>query len=194
MRIFISMLMFAAVLVTSDNREIYAELACGGECPGAISPPNAVVLMCPKGDTENLSELGVIVTLPFGAPVPEGSIYAMEACGNIAFCVPPQVDGPPDSSGTATFSGALIGGGQTDKWLWASGMMPEPPCIVVEINVRLVSPDINGDLKVNLLDFALFAMAWPPAAYDYRFDFNGDSMIGLVDLALMAGHFGHEGN
>jgi hypothetical protein len=147
--------------------------------------------MCPQGDTPSLSDLGVVVMLPFGAPVPEGSIHAADQCGNIAFSVPPQVDGPPDAGGTATFSGQLAGGGQTDTWLWWSGMIPEPPCLSIEVGIRLLSPDINGDLSVNLLDFALFGAAWPPGPYDPRVDYNGDSMISLVDFARFGEHFGH---
>jgi hypothetical protein len=164
---------------------------CGAMCSGSVSPPDVVVLICPLGDTPKLADLGVAISLPFGAPVPEGSIFALEACGDLIFCVPPEIDGPPDASGMATFSGAVIGGGQTDKWLWATGWIPEPPCLAIEVDIRLVSPDIDGDLMVNLEDLSLFAMAWPPLPFDARADLNGDLMIGLVDLAIFADHYGH---
>jgi hypothetical protein len=76
--------------------------------------------------------------------------------------------------------------------MWWSGWIPEPPCLVVAVPIRLVSPDINADLAVNLQDIALFAMAWPPLAYDARADLNGDGLVGLVDLARLAEHVGHE--
>lgn len=164
---------------------------CTYYCEGTVSPAGSVVMVCPMGDAPTLASQGIAIELPFGGPVPEGSIAAREQCGSLVFCVPPVVDGPPDAAGTATFTGAVAGGGFADPWLWSSGYIPEPPCIVIGVPIRLVSPDINADLVVGLQDLALFAAAWPPNPYDVRADMNGDSVIGLVDLAHFADHFGH---
>ena len=160
-------------------------------CPGIVSPPNSVFMICPLGDTPTLAEEGITIQLPFGAPVPEGSIHARTQCGSLVFCVMPVVDGPPDPDGTATFTGGVIGGGFAEPWVWGSGWIPEPPCLEIAVPIRLVSPDMNADLLVNIQDVALFAMAWPPLPYDVHADLNGDSIVGLQDFARLAQHFGH---
>ena len=48
------------------------------------------------------------------------------------------------------------------------------------------SPDINGDLIVNLTDISLFAVDFFGAVYMYRSDFNYDGAINLTDLAMLA--------
>jgi len=166
---------------------------CGGYCTGSASPPDAVVLICPQGDTPSLSDLGVTLSIPFGGPVPTGTIHAGEACGTIRFCTVPLVDGPPDAGGTATFSGAIAGGGQTDSWLWYTGYIPEPPCLVVEVPVHIKSPDINGDLVVDKLDFTIFGNAWEILGqpYDVRADMDGNGVINTVDFSKFGQHYGH---
>ena len=60
---------------------------------------------------------------------------------------------------------------------------------VTSVPVLMISPDINGDCIVNLVDFGLFA-----ANYLTTFvccDFNCDGMVNLVDFALFAMHFTH---
>jgi hypothetical protein len=59
------------------------------------------------------------------------------------------------------------------------------------------SPDITGDLLVDLSDLALFGICFaaatvPPA--DPCCDFNLDNLIDLSDLALFAFHFGPPGH
>jgi hypothetical protein len=193
MRTAMFVLSLASLFVQGDGGSSRAASACAGDCLGTVSPAGAVVMICPQGDTPTFADVGVTLTIPFGGPVPEGSIYTIP-CGNLVYCVLPQIDGPPDAAGTATFSGALAGGGYTDTWLWATGWIPEPPCIVAQLDVRLVSPDISGDLVVDLTDLSQFAMAWPPMPYDPRADLNGDAVVGLVDLSLVSQHFGHRCN
>ena len=45
------------------------------------------------------------------------------------------------------------------------------------------SPDMNGDGKVNLIDFSIFLLSW--GTNDPRADFNQDGIVNLADLSIM---------
>jgi len=55
------------------------------------------------------------------------------------------------------------------------------------------SPDMDGSASVNLADLSIFALAWPPGAYDYCADFDCNGVIALPDLAQFAAHWPHVG-
>lgn len=46
-----------------------------------------------------------------------------------------------------------------------------------------VSPDLNGDGKVNLVDFSIFLLSWN--TNDVRSDFNQDGIVNLADFSIM---------
>lgn len=46
-----------------------------------------------------------------------------------------------------------------------------------------VSPDLNGDGKVNLVDFSIFLLSWN--THDIRSDFNQDGVVNLADFSIM---------
>jgi cysteine-rich repeat protein len=46
-----------------------------------------------------------------------------------------------------------------------------------------VSPDVNGDGKVNLVDFSIFLTVW--GTDDIRNDFNRDGTVNLADFSIM---------
>jgi hypothetical protein len=60
--------------------------------------------------------------------------------------------------------------------------------------INLRSPDINGDLIVNLQDLALFAASYPPQPFDTCCDFDLNGIVNLQDLANFAFHFGPPGH
>ncbi len=57
------------------------------------------------------------------------------------------------------------------------------------LNMRTNSPDINGDLAVNLIDLGYFALDLN-GPYNYRSDFHFDGAINLPDLGKLAAAFG----
>jgi hypothetical protein len=81
-----------------------------------------------------------------------------------------------DSTG-APISSAVI-------W-WA----PEPDYGTVEVDLYINSPDINGDLVVNLTDYTLFSVDYN-GSYNYRSDFNFDGYVNMGDLTILAGALG----
>ena len=46
-----------------------------------------------------------------------------------------------------------------------------------------LSPDLNGDGKVNLVDFSIFLLSWN--THDIRSDFNRDGVVNLADFSIM---------
>ncbi len=101
---------------------------------------------------------------------------------------PNLADGPSDAIGQSTFSLSYHGGGyvQGPTMVWvleATGVwMPIP----MPLNVSFNSPDINGDLIINLTDISFFATDYFGAVYMYRSDFNYDGIINLTDLSMLA--------
>jgi hypothetical protein len=104
------------------------------------------------------------------------------------------VDGPTDALGRTSFSGPFRGGGalaaihgQTEFFLVSTAGDYCADWIYVPISVN--SPDVDGNLVVNLSDVVLFAEDFY-GAYDYRSDFHWDGMINLSDLVLLVQGFG----
>lgn len=170
---------------------------CG--CLASVPPGSHVVLICPQGDGPTLAGAGAVITLtytdlPDGQPLPGiGPAWSPGGCnGGIVWCGPnPTSDGLTDANGQTTASGPLAGGGYDTSMLWNMGGIPLPECWLQHAPITLVSPDINADLVVDIIDTAVFAMAYPPRPYDPRVDLNGDGAIGIVDLAEFAAHHGH---
>jgi hypothetical protein len=55
------------------------------------------------------------------------------------------------------------------------------------------SPDLDWNGIVNIVDFAIFATAWPPGPYMFCADYDCNGIINIVDLALFAAHYMHAG-
>jgi hypothetical protein len=60
--------------------------------------------------------------------------------------------------------------------------------------INLRSPDINGDLLVDLIDLSIFAAEFPPNPYGPCSDLNDDGAVDLIDLSNFAFHFGPPGH
>jgi hypothetical protein len=59
--------------------------------------------------------------------------------------------------------------------------------LCLPINIR--SPDISGDLQVDLVDLSLFAASFWPLPYETCRDLNVDGFVDLIDLSVFAHHF-----
>ncbi|MBU8921378.1 MAG: hypothetical protein KOO63_06115 [Bacteroidales bacterium] len=62
-------------------------------------------------------------------------------------------------------------------------------CGFVELNLYFNSPDITGDLDVNLADVSCFAQDYA-GSYNYRSDFNYDGIINLADVSILSSSVG----
>jgi hypothetical protein len=162
-----------------------------------VSPIGGSVIVCPAGDTPSLASQGVTITLAFtsqgqpAAGIPAQDIKGTDNCGTLQLCVRPQADHDTDAAGETTYTGVIKGGGYATEMFWLNGFIPEADCIVLAAPLVVRSPDINGNLAVDLVDVAFFAQGYPPNPFDDRVDFDGSGTISLVDLALFAGHWLH---
>lgn len=97
-------------------------------------------------------------------------------------------DGSTNALGLTTFSNPLRAGG---SGVGAGIMIDTVPLPDSPLEFpggdqfHFNSPDISGDLMVNLADVAMFAADFY-GAYNYRSDFYWDGVINLKDVVLMA--------
>lgn len=93
-------------------------------------------------------------------------------------------DADTDQLGMTQWQNPLRGGGYSEARtvVKVNGIEPE---LSNGVNLNFNSPDINGDLIVNLLDVALFAQdffAYPD--FSFRSDLYRDGQINLQDMAI----------
>ncbi len=58
------------------------------------------------------------------------------------------------------------------------------------VPLQVNSPDLNGDLEVNLQDVPLFAQDFYGGTYSFRSDLHYDGSVNLSDIVLMVRHLG----
>lgn len=66
---------------------------------------------------------------------------------------------------------------------------PDPSCGVFAMQLYFNSPDINGDLRVNLADTIILSSDLS-GTYNYRSDFNWDGLLNLSDVAIYSSAVG----
>lgn len=120
-----------------------------------------------------------------------------DGTGDIALCQGGSVaDFNTNASGNTTISGAIAGGGNTQSGMnvYLAGVKLAGPAIALDVN----SPDINGDLVVNLQDVSAFSADFNsdpnPANRPFRSDFSCDGNVDLVDVGRFAAANGQSCN
>ncbi len=172
----------------------------------SASTEKVSILVCPAGDgyaIANAMGFGgdpvdatlTVTLLDYqGIPVaffPADRIW-IEVAG-LVFCEDGNIaDHDSDFNGQTDFSFPLKGGGcAEDAETWGIldgqpvGGSPNPL-----LNLNYNSPDMNGDLVVNLTDIVLFADYFS-GTYGYCADFYWDGVINLSDLVVITPHLGH---
>jgi hypothetical protein len=131
-----------------------------------------------------------------GEPIvgwPAEEIWLEATSGNLLTCVQGAcADHPTDAQGQTTFTLPLLAGGHTALDLNARiyGVVSGEPGLQSLVDVQVNSPDLSGDLVVNLTDVAMFASQYMvPGGYTYAADLYWDGRLNLSDLALMAAGF-----
>ena len=97
-------------------------------------------------------------------------------------------DAPSDQNGVTTWTAPLRAGGNSQtltRMIINGSNLPYSP----GFELNHVSPDLNGDLIVNLVDTALFAQDFA-TGYTFRSDFSRDMILNLSDLSYFAGAIG----
>ncbi len=97
-------------------------------------------------------------------------------------------DANTDALGMAHWQNPLFGGGYSEALtvVMVNGSLIE---MTIGVHLSFNSPDINGDLIVNLTDVAMFAMDFF-GGYQFRSDLFRDGQINLQDLATFAQAYG----
>jgi hypothetical protein len=128
-----------------------------------------------------------------GEPIehyPAADVWLVTSCDEASFCSYTHPDGSTDENGMTTFSGPFNAGGHMPpgcviQVVIAGIELPEPG-----LELRMLGPDITGDLVVNLPDIVLFTQAI--STYDWSSDFNRDGTVDLTDIVVMAQALGAE--
>ena len=180
-----------------------------GPCESSASSAGGVLLVCPAGDGPTLSSIGATVSVTVRncnsqnpRPIPgiqAEYLWIMQPdrpyqplCGLNRSS---DADSATDSNGQTTISGSIAAGGYSDDALVVvMGVLIGLNCGPgFELSLILVSPDINADLLVDIVDLVLFGSTFPAdgPGVDPRMDLNGDDQIDLIDFSLFGQHFGH---
>jgi hypothetical protein len=111
----------------------------------------------------------------------------------VRLCAQRQADRVTDANGSTEFTGVIAGGG----WSAGGGSVGEWTALQVDggvipprVDLAYVSPDINGDLRVDLADVAEFALDFHTPQLEFRSDFNADGIENLSDIGILAVHLG----
>jgi hypothetical protein len=105
---------------------------------------------------------------------------------NLAFAEPTgHLAGPTDAAGRTEIVLPLRGGGHGTYGDWVLSGPDVECCINRDTHLMINSPDINGDLTVDLADVSLFATDFF-GAYNYRSDLSWNGAIDIVDLTYMS--------
>ncbi len=115
----------------------------------------------------------------------QGGMFACIA-GNCA-------DANTDANGETSFATPLAAGGYSNypddlMVAYMSGLPAETPPMAVYVN----SPDLDGNLVVNLTDLVLFAMAYRNGEMAYRYDYWWDGVLDISDVVLFTQGYGTE--
>lgn len=176
-----------------------------GEYYMAYSGPETLTLMvAPDGSGRSFDE----AFLPWGntedatitlelknanwepvANFPREDLWLEAQNGGLIPCVGGTIaDANTDAFGITWWQNPVLGGGSSEP-LTIVLVNGAPIELTTGVNLRFNSPDINGDLVVNLIDVALFSQDFF-GAYDFRADFHRDGIINLQDLATFAQAYG----
>ncbi len=174
---------------------------CHAEMPDGPLP--RYLMVTPSGMGPALSEgridggdyFSAVITLTLanedGDPIalyPAEDVWLMDECGAMAYCALAIPDGPTDENGQTDFTGPYAAGGHMPADCLIEVLLGGSPLWEPGLELRFNSPDINGDLAVNLSDITVFTQAL--GEYDWAADYNFDGVINLSDIARMTQSIG----
>jgi hypothetical protein len=157
----------------------------------ASSAGSGTLLLRPNGAGNTLGAIGCTVTVTVldatGTPIagyPFQDIYLDDpGTGEITLCQGGSTaDTNTNASGVALITGAIAGGGWTQNGLqvYLAGVG-----IGSALPINANSPDINGDLTVNLGDVGDFSADFG-GPYNFRSDFQFDLFVNLGDVGTLS--------
>jgi hypothetical protein len=177
-------------------------------CSSTASAAPGCFLICPQGDGARLDAIGSVVSIQAkdatGAPIagiPGSDFWLLGCGGNLNPCGGSgsiNADSASNSDGRTTIAGDLSAGGCELSGLsvviQGIVLVSQTNCLdVLCLPLVTVSPDIDGDGSVGLLDFSQFATGYPspPKTLTPCLDYDCSGTVNLIDFSLFAGHYLH---
>lgn len=174
-----------------------AQFPCDHAYNSTAQSPAGHLTVFPDGSGPSLASAGLVVELWVvgcpGEPIvgyPRLDMWLHgEEPADLSVCYRGSLaDADTDADGYTTFSGALQAGGHSQAGLavYVAGvkLWGGPP-----LPITLNSPDINGDLVVNMQDLATFAIDYAQGP-TFRSDLVRDGVLDLKDVGRFAGALG----
>ena len=173
----------------------------------ALNSSPGWLLNCPCGDGDRLDQMhtgvnndvvdGTIyvqLVNTVGNPMPAypaEDIWIEAYGGSFNFIQPGTIaDHATDVNGQTEFVEPLAAGGSCYGSNYPLVYVAGTPMLQIHGNLNFISPDITGDLRIDLADLSLFVAAYF-GTYDPRADFVANGIMNIADVAVLAAHFGH---
>ena len=176
-------------------------------CWAETAYPGATIMVCPAGDGPPFTEVSdgagnvvdatitVHVVDWYGDPVvdfPAEDVWLESTQGNLAFPIGGNIaDHNSDANGETVFQEPLPAGGYTLPGEGVQIYIAGSPLNQLPLDLRFNSPDINGDLVLDLADLTLFASDYLGGVYVARSDLYADGVLNLSDFARFVVHYVH---
>ena len=162
------------------------------------------ILICPARDGNHFTQAYRFGGVPMDATI---EIILRDAMGNpypgiqfmdiwlegqgLNFCQDGNTaDFNTDPNGYTEFANPLRGGGCSEYPSLVGYVMGMPFLQPPQPYIKVNSPDMNGDLIINLADVAMFSSAFF-SGYSYCADYFWDGILNLSDVAILSQHVGH---
>jgi hypothetical protein len=183
----------AMAIEIPDMDQSEAVVACRPGC-GQI-----VMYNVPDGSGSSFTEAGsfdgpvdATITLYLrsntGNPIPfypREDIWLADPWGD-SYCLGGTIaDHDTDINGETTWVNPLARG-SWDDWFGFIVVVSGEPVTNGNLGIIYNSPDINGDLVVNLIDVSLFAEDYFGEGFWFRSDFEYDGVANLADIAKLS--------
>jgi hypothetical protein len=164
------------------------------EVQSTASSAGGTVMITPSGAGGTLAAAGATVTVTLldasMLPVPNYPFQDiwLDDTGDFAIALcqgGSTADANTNASGVTTIGGVISGGGFTQTTqVWVAGT----PLSGAALTVALNSPDINGDLAVDIVDFGTFGTDFGSTLF--RSDFVFDGSVDIADFGTFGVSFG----
>lgn len=187
-----------------DNANSGIVYSCSSTAAGA----GCCYLICPQGDgrrLDDIPECAAIISLHAaditGAPIPgiiANDIWLVGCTGGLCLCggsgsinADSATSAFAGVAGNTTISGDLAAGGCDSGFnVVIQGVIVGCPPTCLPYTV--ISPDINCDLLVDIIDLAIFSPVYlGTSPYTYCMDFDCSGGIDIVDFAIFGVHYLH---